>query len=201
MNNMNQEIRDRLGNIDQIRDILFGNQLQDYDNRFRQLESEIAQLRREFDKELHNLREDFSGELSAAVNSLEKKLQYLSAAADEEMADIRQQLDTTDQRLSNSILGIDKNTKNQFLSLRESLSEARNSLDRDIQTLQTQIFEELEKRYSTLSEVKLSRDDLAELLFDLCMRVKGTKFVPEEKEGSDNNQNAELLLPDRYGNE
>jgi predicted nucleic acid-binding Zn-ribbon protein len=198
---MNQEIRDRLGNIDQIRDILFGNQLRDYDNRFRQLESEIAQLRREFDKELHSLREDFSGELNAAVNSLEKKLQYLSAAADEEMADIRQQLDTTDQRLSNSILGIDKNTKNQFLSLRESLSEARNSLDRDIQTLQTQIFEELEKRYSTLSEVKLSRDDLAELLFDLCMRVKGTKFVPEEKEGGDNNQNAELLLPDRYGNE
>ena len=44
------EMRDRLGNLDQIRDLLFGKDMQDYDRRFQKIESDLAALHQETQK-------------------------------------------------------------------------------------------------------------------------------------------------------
>ena len=42
-----EDVRERLGNIDQIRDIIFGTQLREYENQFTKLESDISVLQQE----------------------------------------------------------------------------------------------------------------------------------------------------------
>ncbi len=68
-----EQMRERLGNIDQIRDIIVGSQLRDYDNRFQHIESDLVVLRQEIRDRVDQLRNGFSIELRAAIDSLEKK--------------------------------------------------------------------------------------------------------------------------------
>lgn len=189
------QMRERLGNLDQIREILVGERIRDYDGRFSKLESELASMRQEMQRRIEEVKNVLSADMDAAVDSIEKKLKYLSATADEEIDDIRQQLERTAQNNSNSIDAIDSLLKNQTGALSEQLSQTRENLQNNIDTLKGQILKELDKRYATLGETKLSRDHLAELLFELCMRVKGTDLVVEAT-NSDNKRNAELLLPE-----
>ncbi len=200
MSDIAPDMRDRLGNIDQIRNILFGSELRDYDNRFKRLETEVANLQQETQKNLQQMKESLSAEMRAAVNSIEKKLQYLSAAADEEIADVRQQIDSNDRDISTTVAAIEQTFKSQVESLRGEMVHAHSGFQQDIKTFQTYILEELGKRYGNLSEVKVSRDDLAEMLFDLCMQLKGDRGeIPAEmeKEFKTNSEGNEYLLPDR----
>ncbi|GAB4277135.1 MAG: hypothetical protein Fur0025_02840 [Oscillatoriaceae cyanobacterium] len=193
------EMRDKLGNLDQIRDLLFGDRIRDYENRFLRMESELGAVRQEMQTSIEQLKNQLSAELNVAVNSIEKKLKYLSATADEEIEDIRQQLERSTQISSTSIAAIDKNFKSQTNSLQERISQTRQILEQEIDAVKSELLKELDKRYTNLGEAKLSRDYLAELLFELCMRVKGTDLVVDAKEPSETKRNAELLLPERQG--
>ncbi|MEH2412603.1 hypothetical protein [Nostoc sp.] len=48
------DVRERLGNIDQIRDIILGTQVREYENRFNKLESDISQLQQQMRSQLIN---------------------------------------------------------------------------------------------------------------------------------------------------
>ena len=49
---------------------------------------------------------------------------------------------------------------------------------------------------SDLTEVKVSRTDLAEILFELCLKVKGSDFVPDLKEAAETQVKTDFILPE-----
>ena len=59
----------------------------------------------------------------------------------------------------------------QRVSLRDELAQTRDSLQKDSRELRSLVLEELDRHFSILREDKLSKDDLAELLFELGMRL------------------------------
>jgi len=138
------EIRERLGNIDQIRDIIFG-----------------AHLR------------------------VDKRLKSISASTQEESADLRQQFDRINRKFTSSIETLDETVEAQRVSLREELAQTRDNLQNDNRELRSLVLEELDRHFSILREDKLSKDDMAELLFELGMRLKGSEFVPELREAAE----------------
>jgi conjugal transfer/entry exclusion protein len=199
-----QMMRDRLGNIDQIRDLLFGQQLSTYEKRFEThnqrlntLETQLASFQEETRTRLNQLQNAFSADLKAAVDALEKKLKYLSLTTQEETNKLQQELQNTDQELSSEIESLTKEFTNTTTAIKDELSDSREKLSKDIQTLKTQVFEELEKCFSNLTDSKVSRVDLAEVLFELCLKVKGTEFIPDIKGSSPNQVQAEFLLPEQ----
>jgi len=193
-----EEMRDRLGNIDQIRDIIFGAQLREYDNRFDKIDSDLSMLQQDMQARIEQLKTVLSAELRAAIDSFEKKVKSISLNTQEESADLRQQIDRVNRKFSSSIEALDEATDNQTGSLRDDLSQTRYQLSDESRTLKTQVFEELDRRFSMLTEVKVSRDDMAEIWFELGMRLKGTEFVPELKGAADNKLNTDFLLPERH---
>ena len=62
---LREEVRERLGNIDQIRDIIFGAQIREYETRFGKLESDISLLQEEMRSHVEQLKINFSSELKA----------------------------------------------------------------------------------------------------------------------------------------
>ncbi|MEG4395721.1 hypothetical protein [Microcoleus sp. BROC3] len=193
-----EEMRERLGNIDQIRDIIFGAQLREYDNRFDKIDSDLSMMQQDMQARIEQVKTVLSGEMRAAVDSLEKKVKSLTSNTQEESADIRQQVDRVNRKFSSSMEALDEAIDNQTSSLRDELSQTRERLSEETRTLKTQVFEELDRRFSMLRDVKVSRDDMAEILFELGMRLKGTEFVPELKGVADNKLNTEFLLPERH---
>lgn len=189
-----EDMRDRLGNLDQIRDLLFGDLMRQYNGRFGKLETEMAEWQRDIQAQIQEVQRGLTAEMRAMADAIEKKLQYLSAAADEEMADIRQQLETSDRKFSSGLAATDKAFKSQQNQLREELLQTRSNLEAELQDLKDRLYAEIEKNFSQLKEGKISKEELSEVLFELCMRVKGGGV-----ESASTPKNAELLLPESQG--
>ena len=227
------DLRERLGNIDQIRDILFGPQLREYTTRLEQLERDVSATQQDLRSRSDEIRQSVLAELQSAVETIDRRIRALSLKDDEEKLDIRQQieainkrmantaeelqesiaeelddlaenadkrfktmqardaeekfelrqqLDLLSKRLSGNIEALDETLDKQTSALQENLQETQTKFQSEISDLRTQIFEELERYCSMLSQVKVSRDDMAELLFELGLRLKGSEFVPELNE-------------------
>jgi len=179
------EIRERLGNIDQIRDIIFGAHLREFTSRLDKSEADIAAIQQEVSDRLSELKSVLALELRAAVESIDKRLKTISATTQEEAADLRQQFDRINRKFTNSIETLDETVEAQRIALRDELAQTRDNLQSDTRELRSLVLEELDRHFSILREDKLSKDDMAELLFELGMRLKGSEFVPELREAAE----------------
>lgn len=189
-----EEMRERMGNIDLIRDIIFGPKLQEYDNRIDKLESNLSLLEKETHDRIDQVKTDCLTELRSSVDALEQKIKSLSLTFQKDNADTRQLIDRTYQNFSGSLESIDKTLVSQTTSIRKELSETREKLQDDTRNLKSQIFDELEKRFSLLTNAKVSRNDMADILFELGLRLKGTDLAKELKEASNNNESNDVFL-------
>lgn len=189
-----EEMRDRMGNIDLIRDIIFGPKLQEYDTRIDKLESNLSLLEKETHDRIEQVKTDCLTELRSSVDALEQKIKSLSLTFQKDNADIRQLIDRTYQNFSGSLESIDKTLVSQTTSIRKELSETREKLQDDTRNLKSQIFDELEKRFSLLTNAKVSRNDMADILFELGLRLKGTDLAKELKEANNNNESNDVLF-------
>ncbi|MCU0535795.1 MAG: hypothetical protein MUD14_18050 [Hydrococcus sp. Prado102] len=199
-----EEIKDRLGNIDQIRHLLFGNKIKEYeqlfesnDRRLDKLESELANFQTEMRDRLTQLQESLSNEIRSGLDSLEKKLKYLSLTTHEETSKLQQGIESTNKKLIQGVDNLDKKVNYQANFLRNEVSQTREKLEGEFQVLKQQFFSEMEKGMTDLKEGKVSRRDLAEVLFELCLKIKGTEFVPNLKEAADNQVQTDFLLPEQ----
>ncbi|MEA5596356.1 hypothetical protein [Rivularia sp. UHCC 0363] len=192
---LREEVRERLGNIDQIRDIIFGAQLREYDIRFGKLESDISLLQQEMRSHVEQLKVGFSAELKTGFESLEKKLKLFNLNHEEEAADLRQQVDRLNRRFSSCVQSLDNELNSQTKSIREDISQTKIQLEEEVLTLRDLVLEEIEQRFSTLRQSKVSKDDMAETLFALGMRLKENEFIPMLREaGDDNSENNSFML-------
>jgi chromosome segregation ATPase len=189
-----EEMRERLGNIDQIRDIIFGAQLRDYNSRFEKIEADLARLQQEMHDYAEQVKSVLSTEIRAVVDSLDKKIKAVTLNSQEETTDLRQQLDRINRKFTNSIEALDESVDKQTSLMRDDFAQTRDRLQEDFRVLRNQVFEELNKRVNMLGHAKVSRDDMAEVLFELGMRLKGTEFVPELKEAADTNMYTDVRL-------
>lgn len=189
-----EEMRERMGNIDLIRDIIFGPKLQEYDNRIDKLESNLSLLEKEMHDRIEQVKTDCLTELRSSVDALEQKIKSLSLTFQKDNADTRQLIDRTYQNFSGSLESIDKTLVSQTTSIRKELSETREKLQDDTRNLKSQIFDELEKRFSLLTNAKVSRNDMADILFELGLRLKGTDLAKELKEANNNNESNDVFL-------
>jgi SMC interacting uncharacterized protein involved in chromosome segregation len=199
-----EQMRDRLGNIDQIRNLLFGNQIEEYEQRFKscdsrldKLESELASFQSEMRDRLTQLQESLSSEIRSGLDSLEKKLKYLSLTTHEEISKLKQAVDSTNKKFSQGIESLDRKVNYQSNFLKNEMTQTREKLEGEFQSLKAQIFAEIEKGMSELKDSKVSRVDMAEILFELCLKIKGTEFVPSLKEAAENHVKADFLLPEQ----
>ncbi len=189
-----EEMREKLGNIDQIRDILFGSLLREYGARFEKIESDIALLQQEMHDYASQVKSVLSTELRAAIESFEKRLKSLSLSSQEESADLRQQIDRINRKFTTTIQSLDESVDKQINLMREEFTDTRDRLQEDVRTLRNQVFDELNGRLSVMRDAKVSRDDMAEILFELGMKLKGTEFVPELKQAADTNLYTDVRL-------
>ena len=173
------EIRERLGNIDQIRDIIFGAHLREYNSRLEKLENQLAESIQDIRERNQELKAAFTTELRASLEAIDKRLKTISNISQEETADLRQQVDRLNRKFSSSLEQLDETVAEHKMELHDEIADTRDKLQFDIRELKNFLLEELDRHVSMMQEVKGSKDDMAELLFELGMRLKGKEFAPE----------------------
>ena len=161
------------GNLDKVRDLLFGGQMRDFDRRFTRLEErlvkETADLRDEVRKRLATL----EAYVKAEVDSLSDRLraeQDGRASADQDLGrDLRGAAQQFDQKVSQ----LDELVARGQRELRQQLHSQHQELSDEIRQRFEDVLERLSREAGELRGDKTDRKALAALLTEMAMRLNG----------------------------
>ncbi|BAZ09340.1 hypothetical protein NIES4071_11480 [Calothrix sp. NIES-4071] len=134
-------------------------------------------LQQETRTQFEQLKSSLTGELRVVVESLDRKLKSLTVKTQDEVADLQQQIDRVNRKFSTSFQSLDDNIEMQITQVKEEIVQTQSKFQDDITVLRDLVLEEIERRFTQLGESKVSCDDMAETLFALGMRLKGTDIV------------------------
>lgn len=160
-----------VGNIDKIREILFGGHARDYDRRFKRLEERLGQ-------EQGHLREDISQRIRAMEELLNNELDNLAEKAKAE----RQERQLAYQDLKNDLGALRTETTGRLNQLDEQISrdikQVRQQLQSKHQEVSSLLRQQVEmvlslvkQEITQLQEEKVSRSDLASFFSEFAMRL------------------------------
>jgi DNA anti-recombination protein RmuC len=160
-----------VGNIDKIRDIIFGNQMRDYEKRFVRLEErlmkESAELRDEVKRRLEQLESHSRVEMQTLTDRL-KNEQEERASADQELThDLREMGKTSDRKLAQ----LDEQTVKSARDLRLQLLEQSKQLSEDLRHKFDALATTIEREASELRGDKTDRAALAGLFTEMALRL------------------------------
>ena len=168
-------------NVDQIRDILFGGQMRDYERRFQELnqrfEAELARMREAQEKRLAQIDKRIDDQLdklgklvrqevqdrNSAVDDLETRLQQAARTA-------RGEVNKAIEALEHELTAGDERHRAALADLQASASARAGETDAA-----------LSRSSAELRADKVGRDDLAALLTEFALRLKGDFDLPTLK--------------------
>lgn len=172
------EVRDRLGNIDQIRDIIFGTQIREYNERLERLESAITRMQQDTRDRIDQIKAQHDADIKTAIELLDKRLKSVQTAHQAECLEVRQQTERLNQKFSSTIQSLDEAIDRQLHAMQTDLGDTKREWQQEVNTLKDLVLAELDQRWSQMWETKVSKENIAETLFELGMRLKGAEFIP-----------------------
>jgi len=160
-----------VGNVDKIRDILFGNQMRDYDKRFKRLEERFA-------KDNMHLRDDMAQRLKALEELLNSEMDNLG----EKLKTDRQERINGQQELLQQVAALKSELNNRVAQLDEQfgrdLKQLRQQLHNKFQELSNQLRQQndglvgiVKQEVTQLQEEKVNRRDLAAFFNEFALRL------------------------------
>jgi hypothetical protein len=189
-----EAIRNRLGNIAQLQELLFGDYIERYDRQFKKLESDLSQLQTNFTERFGQLQASFDRELNSLAVTFDKKLESLTLTTQIENSKLQQELQAKTKINEENVAFLQSSFNLQTKFLKDELSQTREALEVDRELLKQQLFNKIEQGLSELNLSKISHRDLADILFELCLKLKGTELLTDFKSTEKDFSSDSLLL-------
>jgi hypothetical protein len=168
-------------NVDQIRDILFGGQMRDYERRFQELnqrlEQDAARLRADIEKRFAALEKRLDDQVEKLARSIRQEIADRGKAVEELEARGLQAARTARNETNAAIEQLEQELARADERNRGSIAEAGSALARFAAETQTA----LAKAREELRGDKVGREDLAALFAELALRLKGEFDLPTKK--------------------
>ena len=166
------------GNVDKIRDILFGAHIREYENRFARLEESLL-------KESLDIRDDTKKRLDAletfVKNQFEAFHERLKAEREDRVGTLRQAAHIVSElegALTKRIGELDEQTSQASRHLRLELLQQSKEFTEDLRRKQGEMVALVDRRFQELHKVKADRTALATLFTELAMRLNDEFQVP-----------------------
>jgi len=169
---------DESGNVDRIRDILFGNQMRDYDARFHKLQERVSHEASEIRADLHRQLQAFETYLKGELESMMNRVRGEQAERTQAMEQLAEQLAETARGLELKIGNLDNQTAQDIRDLRERLLYQSKSLSDEFKEKHEQLKSQLEHESGQIRDAMTGRESLAEMLSELALRLKREFRVP-----------------------
>jgi hypothetical protein len=151
MNKENQKNKDdisQLGNVDQIREILFGSESRELKERFEKIESNLKSMQDEMRKKFEQSQADFEERINGEMEAVSKKLKNIVTSQQDEFADVRDASLKLEKRLKNSMETMEDELNAKREQLHKQQIDTRNTLRTQMDTLQDELLGTLEAKLS-----------------------------------------------------
>jgi hypothetical protein len=159
------------GNIDKIRDILFGAQIKEYHRQFVRLESRIA-------TETENLRAEIARRSDTLENFIRNEIQILGERLTAERDDRKTAIHSLTTQLSESAEGAERRraqlqdqTAETDRAIRHQLLELSTTVSEQVRQKHQELLTIVEDRFHELRQSKTDRAALAGILGEMSIRI------------------------------
>ena len=167
-------------NIDKVRDILFGNQVREFEARFTRLEELI-------NKELNNTRDEMTLRfeslekyIKSEVESLSEQIKTEQDERNESVEELTGKLNGATKTLEKKIVSLDEKLTKGQRDLRQQILDQSKSLTDEIQKKNKELTTMFEKAIQELNTDKTDRLALAALFMEMAMRLREEFEIPVE---------------------
>ena len=174
--NTQQNDISQLGNVDQIREILFGSQSRELQEKFNKLESSIKTIHEEMRKKMEQAQIDFHAKIESEMEAISRKIKNITTQQQDEFADVRDSALKQEKRLQNALEIVEEELNAKREQLQKQQSENNATLRSQMDMLKDEMLSILDEKISALGVNKLSRDDAAEIMMQAAMAMKGTQI-------------------------
>jgi DNA repair exonuclease SbcCD ATPase subunit len=168
-------------NVDQIRDILFGGQMRDYERRFvefdARLEAELARLRDAEEKRLAQIDKRIDESLDKLGKLLRQEIQDRNRSLDDLESRIQQAARTSRSEVATSL---DAHAA-ELAATDERLRSAVADVAKATYARAGETEGALARLAADLRDEKVGREDLAALLAELALRLRGDFDLPPSR--------------------
>jgi hypothetical protein len=177
-----QVLRGGAGNVDKIRDILFGSQMRDYESRFARLEEALVKetteiretSRRRFDQIEAYIRKEFEAVQARFKSERDERLDTASLHSRE--------LKELGEALSRRIRDLDDRSSSVERDLRSQLMQQARDLTDEMARNHDEIATLLDRRVRELTDSKTDRAALATLFTEVALRLSDQFRIPGSEE-------------------
>ena len=166
------------GNVDKIRDILFGHHMRDYESRFKRLEEnlvrESAEIREMTRQRLDALEEYIRKEFESQSNRLKSERDERTATVQQQDRELRELSQSLSRRLSET----NDLAAETSRSIREEILSRSSNLLNELQSKHLEASSTLDRHVAELKNAKTDRAMLAGLLNEMALRLTGDFRLP-----------------------
>lgn len=166
------------GNIDKIRDILFGVQMRDYEKRFIRLEERLL-------KEAADLREETKRRFDALETYIKQENESLNERIVSEQGARTDSVEEISRNIKDTARGIDKKTAQMdeqsaknVRDIRQQLLDQSKTLSDEIRKKYDELLATLERESAELRAEKTDRTALAALFTEAALRLNNEFKIP-----------------------
>ena len=168
------------GNVDKIREILFGGQMRDYDKRFARLEErlfkESAELREGSRRSIEALETFVRNEFAALANRLQTEQQSREGSIQGVARELHEAIKSVDSKLAQYY----HQTTETQRDLRQHILDQSKSLNEEIRRKYDDVSATLERDLALLNHEKTDRASLSALFTELALRLNNDFKIPGE---------------------
>ncbi|MGB0909808.1 MAG: hypothetical protein ACPGYT_05555 [Nitrospirales bacterium] len=169
------------GNLDKVRDILFGAQSREYEKRFTRLEERLL-------KEAAELRNDLKGHFDSLEMYVKKEVESLTGRMKNEqrekseaMKSLGHELGDLGKQIQSRITQLDDQAIQGQRDLRQQVLDQHKNLSQEIQQKNANLAAMLEKTIEELRGEKLDRASLAEMFMESALRLNNDFKLPSKE--------------------
>jgi len=167
-------------NVNKIRDILFGSQMRDYEQRFARVEERLAKatdnLREEMKKQVNSLESFTRQELESLSQRLKTEKGDRAHSLEEIAREFRENLKALETRLADG----EEQVATTQSDIRSRVLEQAKTFSAELEKLQGEIASSLDQEVRTLRSEKIDRDALADLFSEFALRLRDQLSLPKE---------------------
>jgi len=162
-----------LGDIEKVRDILFGKYVADFQQRFAELEERLEDDVEELKQRLSDKIDSMDDEVNRSLERLDQQILHEQNNRDNELNSLQKSFNDAETSLKHSINLLEDQANQDLNSVRLSLEESHQELIDASQAAQRQLGDQLEKQKAYLENDKVGRQSLALLLDEVAIKLRG----------------------------
>lgn len=167
-----------MGNIDKIREILFGGNMREYDRRFSRVEEQLVKESFELREDTRKRFEALEAFIKAELTALTERLQAEQRTRDDAVSGLWRGVQESSQALSAKLGEAQEQTARAHSELRQQILSQSKDLNEEMRRKQDDVMTLIQREVADLNHGKTDRSTLATLLTEMAMRLNNDLKLP-----------------------